>query len=217
MTPRFHYMELLILELFRNKIIKMKYILKFSFLSLLLVFLCSKGQANKTISQSTISWKAYKALNADALSHFGTVQLKAGNIVTNSNNEIVGGNFIIDLSTIIADDMKGNKKMKLMLENHLKSDDFFDVKKFPTAFFKLTSVKPNNDKKYNYTFSGNLSIRNISKPISFPVSVTNNGNKTIVQSALFTFNRKDYGLNYNVFEDMILKNDVEMTVSFVAK
>ncbi|MBS1550027.1 MAG: YceI family protein [Bacteroidetes bacterium] len=175
------------------------------------------GQANKKISNSTITWKAYKALNADALSHYGTVQLKAGNIVTNANNEIINGNFIIDLNTILADDMKGNKKMKLMLENHLKSDDFFDVKKFPTAFFKLTSVKPNADNKYNYTFSGTLSIRNISKPISFPVSVVNDGNITIVNSALFTFNRKDYDLNYNVFEDMILKNDVEMTVKFIAK
>ena len=175
------------------------------------------AQTNKKVSNSNVSWKAYKALNTDAMSHYGTVELKAGNIITNSNNEIVNGNFIIDLTTILADDMKGNKKMKLMLENHLKSDDFFDVKKFPTAFFKLTSVKPNADKKYNYTFSGSLSIRNISKPISFPVTVTNDGNKTIITSALFTFNRKDYDLNYYVFEDMILKNDVEMTIKFTAK
>ena len=186
-------------------------------LSLLLISGLAFGQANKKVNDATITWKAYKALNADALSHYGTVKLKAGNIVTNKNNEIINGNFIIDLTTILADDMKGNKKMKLMLENHLKSDDFFDVKKFPTAFFKLTSVKPNNDKKFNYIFSGNLTIRNISKPISFPVSVVNDGNKTKVSSALFTFNRKDYDLNYNVFEDMILKNDVEMTVNFVAK
>ncbi|WP_187478200.1 YceI family protein [Amniculibacterium sp. G2-70] len=185
--------------------------------ALLLVSGLAFGQANKKIQNSTITWKAYKALNADAMSHWGTVKLKAGNIVTNSNNEIVGGNFIIDLSTILADDMKGNKKMKLMLENHLKSDDFFDVKNFPTAFFKLTTVKPNNDKKYNYIFSGNLTIRNVSKPISFPVFVSNDGNKTTVQSALFTFNRKDYDLNYNIFEDMILKNEVEMTVKFMAK
>lgn len=186
-------------------------------LSLLLISGLAFGQANKKVNDATITWKAYKALNADALSHYGTVKLKAGNIVTNKNNEIINGNFIIDLTTILADDMKGNKKMKLMLENHLKSDDFFDVKKFPTAFFKLTSVKPNTDKKYNYIFSGNLTIRNISKPISFPVSVVNDGNKTKVNSALFTFNRKDYDLNYNVFEDMILKNDVEMTVNFTAK
>lgn len=185
--------------------------------ALLLVSGLAFGQANKKIQNSTITWKAYKALNADAMSHWGTVKLKAGNIVTNSNNEIVGGNFIIDLSTILADDMKGNKKMKLMLENHLKSDDFFDVKNFPTAFFKLTTVKPNNDKKYNYIFSGNLTIRNVSKPISFPVFVSNDGNKTTVQSALFTFNRKDYDLNYNIFEDMILKNEVEMTVKFMTK
>ena len=185
--------------------------------ALLLISGLAFGQANKKIQNSTITWKEYKALNADAMSHWGTVKLKAGNIVTNSNNEIVGGNFIIDLSTILADDMKGNKKMKLMLENHLKSDDFFDVKNFPTAFFKLTTVKPNNDKKYNYIFSGNLTIRNVSKPISFPVFVSNDGNKTTVQSALFTFNRKDYDLNYNIFEDMILKNEVEMTVKFMAK
>ena len=186
-------------------------------LSLLFISGFTFAQNNKNVTDATVTWKAYKALNADAMSHFGTVKLKAGNIVTNVNNEIIGGNFIIDLNTILADDMKGNKKMKLMLENHLKSDDFFDVKKFPTAFFKLTSVKPSNDKKYNYIFVGNLSIRNISKPISFPVNVINNGNKTIVNSGLFTFNRKDYDLNYNVFEDMILKNDVEMTVKFTAK
>lgn len=170
---------------------------------------------NKKVTASNIRWKAYKALNADAFSHYGTIKLKSGNIVMNGN-DLAGGNFILDMNTIVADDMKNDKKMKLYLENHLKSEDFFDVKKYPTVFFKINSVKKKIG-KYNSQITGNLTIKNITKSISFPANVVVKGNAVEVTSAQFTFNRKDFGLNYDVFEDMIIKNDVEMNINFTAK
>lgn len=186
---------------------------KSAILFLLLSFL---GFAqSKKVTTSDIRWKAYKALNADAFSHYGTIKLKAGNIVMNGS-DLAGGNFILDMNSIVADDMKNDKKMKLYLEKHLKSDDFFDVKKYPTVFFKIVSVKKTTG-KYNSQITGNLTIKNTTKSITFPANVVQKGSAVEVNSAQFTFNRKDFGLNYDVFEDMIIKNDVEMNVKFTAK
>lgn len=175
-----------------------------------------QGQ-NKIVYSSEIKWKAYKVLKSNSLSHFGTLALKAGNIVLNTQNEMVSGNFIMDMDSLLADDMKGQDKMKLMLEKHLKSDDFFDVNNFPTVFFKITSVKKSNDRNFNSLVKGNLTIKNITKPIKFYANISQNGEVVNFVSNTFTFNRKDFGLQYNVFEDMVISNDVEMKVSFSAK
>lgn len=176
---------------------------------------CVFGQ-NKKVTSSRVEWKAYKVLNTNALSHDGTVKLKAGNVVL-KNGQVISGNFLLDMNSITADDMKSDKKMKLYLENHLKSDDFFYTEKYPTAFFKLNFIKPSSSKGYNSVVTGNLTIKNITKKISFPANIVVNNNSVAFNSAKFTFNRKDFGLNYNVFEDMVIKNDVEIKVTFTAK
>jgi len=48
--------------------------------------------------------------------------------------------------------------------NHLKSADFFDVEKYPTITFKSTSIKKTDKDKYR--LSGNLTIRDITKPVT---------------------------------------------------
>lgn len=185
-------------------------------IALLFVFFgCLVFGQNLKVNSSEIRWKAYKALNTDAFSHYGTIKLKAGNVVMSDGN-LVAGNFILDMASLVADDLKGDKKMKAYLENHLKSDDFFDVKNFPTAFFKITSVKKTSG-RYNSLITGNLTIKQTTKTISFPANVVQKGGAYEITSSQFTFNRKDFGLNYDVFEDMIIKNDVEMNVKFTAK
>lgn len=170
---------------------------------------------NKTITSSEIRWKGYKSLKAESLSHFGTIKLKSGNFLF-KNNEIAGGNFTMDMMTMDAEDLNDDKKMKKMFENHLKSDDFFDSAKFPTSTFQIKSVKKLNN-SYNYLLAGILTIKGISKNISFPVKVSESNNITTISSGMFTFNRKNFGLKYNIFEDMLISNDVEMSVKFVLK
>lgn len=173
------------------------------------------GQSLK-VKQSEIQWKAYKALNSNAFSHYGTVQLKAGDVTVNKSRQITGGNFIFDMKTIVADDMKGDRQ-KIYLENHLKSDDFFDVDNYPTVFFKIVSVKNQPGKGTNSIVTGNLTIRKTTKTISFPANITWEGNTLKFVSGDFSFNRQDFGLTYNVFEDMIIRDEVEMHVKFSAK
>lgn len=186
------------------------------FLILFGLFSMALFSQSKTIISSEIRWKAYKTLRAESLSHFGTVGLKSGNLLFNGN-DLAGGSFVLDMKSIDAADMNGDPKMKKMLENHLKSDDFFDTNKYPTASFQIKSIKKINDKGYNYQVTGPLIIRGVSKNISFPVKVTYANSIYTLTSAQFTFNRKNYGLKYNIFEDMLISNDVEINVIIKVK
>lgn len=170
----------------------------------------------KNVYSSEIRWKAYKTLKTEALSHYGTVLLKSGNLVFNGS-ELSGGSFIMDMTSIDAADMNNDPKMKKMLENHLKSDDFFDANKFPNATFQIKSVKKLNDKVYNYQINGSLTIKGISKNIAFPIQLIQNDSTIILTSKQFTFNRKDFGLKYNIFEDMLISNEVLMNLTLKAK
>lgn len=171
---------------------------------------------SKTILSSEIRWKAYKTLKAESLSHFGTVKLKSGNLMFNGS-ELTGGNFVIDMKTMDAEDMNDSPKQKKMLENHLKSDDFFDTSKFPTASFQIKSVKKIKNANYNYQVVGILTIKGISKNSSFPLKVSESNSVYTLSSGKFTFNRKNYGLRYNIFEDMLISNDVQMNITIKAK
>lgn len=181
-----------------------------------IAFAFSVFAQTKNIVSSEIRWKAYKTLKAESLSHFGTVKLKSGNLVF-SNGEVSGGSFVIDMNTMDAEDLNGDTKLKKMFENHLKSDDFFDVTKFPVSTFNIKSVKKLKSNSYNYQIHGVLMIKGISKNISFPVKASESNGLFTLSSAKFTFNRKDFGLKYNIFEDMLISNEVEMNVNVAVK
>ena len=62
-------------------------------------------------------------------SHYGTVDYTG--VINLSNNQLVGGELIMDMKTINSEDLEGEWKEKL--NNHLKNADFFNVDTFPTA------------------------------------------------------------------------------------
>ena len=51
-------------------------------------------------------------------------------------------------------------------DNHLKTDAFFDVAKFPTLTFNSTSVSPAGTANH-YKLSGNLTLHGVTKPVTF--------------------------------------------------
>ncbi|WGL60238.1 YceI family protein [Pigmentibacter sp. JX0631] len=83
-------------------------------------------------------------------------------------------------------------------DDHLKSPDFFDAKKFPVMTFKSTGAKKTGDKTFELT--GDMTIKGTSKPVTF--KVTHNGqikDKTKVLQAfkaVAEINRKDFGVNF---------------------
>lgn len=77
--------------------------------------------------------------------------------------------------------------------SHLKSKDFFDVAVYPTATFTLTEIVDGKA-------SGSMTIRGITKAISFPVSYSD---ATNTYSAKFTLNMKDFGINQTFANEVV--------------
>ncbi|KIA88733.1 YceI family protein [Kaistella jeonii] len=190
----------------------MKKLLPFIFLFFTIILFAQ----TKNVTSSEIRWKGYKTLKAEALSHNGTLKLKSGNLLV-KGSEIAGGNFVMDMTSMDSEDLNGNPKLKKMFENHLKSDDFFDAAKYPVSTYQIKSVRKLNGGVFNYQINGVLTIKGISKNVNFPAKVSQINDEIKLTSARFTFNRKSFGLNYNIFEDMLISNDVEMNISIVAK
>ncbi|MBI4947126.1 MAG: YceI family protein [Bacteroidetes bacterium] len=100
--------------------------------------------------------------------HNGTIMLSSGEVEV-TNGTIAGGKFDIDMATINDRDLQ-DPTYKAKLENHLKSEDWFDVKKFPKATFVITSVTPIKEAKdggYTHTVKGNLTLKEKTNAISF--------------------------------------------------
>lgn len=103
----------------------------------------------------------------------GNIGLKSGEMLLNGN-KVSGGTFVIDMNTITCSDIK-DEAYNGKFVGHLKADDFFGVEKHPTATFKITNVKPIANAaagKPNNTVTGELTIKGITKQISFPATIT---------------------------------------------
>lgn len=85
-------------------------------------------------------------------------------------------------------------------DGHLKSADFFDVENHPQIKFISTAF--NRKTEDEYILEGELTIRAVTKPVSFTVEYggTNKdpwGNEKAGFSLSGKINRKDWGLNWN--------------------
>ena len=93
------------------------------------------------------------------------------------------------------------------LTGHLKSPDFFDVKAHPKATFVSTEIKKGGEKGATHTVTGNLTIKGITKTISFPATVAVAGDTANVD-AEFAINRRDFSLNYAGMPNDLIRDDV---------
>ncbi|MEL6303838.1 MAG: YceI family protein [Bacteroidota bacterium] len=133
-------------------------------------------------SESTITWKAYKVTG----SHVGTISLKSGSLEFDGD-KLTGGEFVVDMSTINTTDLTGDYKNKL--DGHLNSDDFFAVASNPTSSMVFTKVESTGKNAYKVT--GDLTIKGITKPITFDVSIY--GSKA---TATLKVDRTKYDVKY---------------------
>ena len=58
-------------------------------------------------------------------------------------------------------------------DNHLRSDDFLNVSKFPTATFESTAIKTTGEKSADIT--GNLTLNGVTKPVVIKAKLTGEG------------------------------------------
>ena len=101
-----------------------------------------------------------------------------------------------------------------MRDNNLKGDEYFDAAKFPQISLVSTKVDKTNKTGDGYFyFTGNLTIKGITKPISFPFQAKAEGN-----GYLFTGNFQIDRTAFNVGDkNVVLGNIVSVTLSVMAK
>lgn len=157
--------------------------------------------------ESSVTWKAYKFTG----SHTGTVNLKEGSLVFD-NDKLTGGEFIVDMASLVDSDMEGGMKGKL--EGHLKSDDFFGVETHPTS--KLVFTKVTISGKNSYEVTGDLTIKGITKAVTFDLSIY--GSKA---TASLKVDRTNYDIKFrsgNFFEnlgDKTIYDEFDLVVDLV--
>jgi polyisoprenoid-binding protein YceI len=134
---------------------------------------------------TTIKWTGYHL--AKSYEHYGNIQVKSGSLEANKG-AITGGEIVIDMNSISSSDLEGGKKAKL--EGHLKSEDFFAVEKFPEATLVITGSESKGDNVY--TTTADLTIRGITKSISFDTTVTESSKSKIVASAIIMVPRTEF-------------------------
>ncbi|MBU8881934.1 lipid-binding protein [Flavobacteriaceae bacterium JJC] len=172
------------------------------------------GQSKKVVA-SDVHWWGYKIAKTEASSHDGTVNVKSGNIVM-KGNQVAGGSFVLDMTSINATDLSGEYQTKL--NGHLKNGDFFEVDKYPTATYTITSVKKNDDKIYNYIVNGNLTVKGKTNAVSFPAKISYSKGVVSLVSNKFSFDRQKFDVAYKAaMQDVLVKDDIDMLVKVTAK
>lgn len=102
------------------------------------------------------------------------------------------------------------------LTGHLKSPDFFDVAKYPSAAFTATEFTPKASDNSSHEIAGELELHGVKKAIRFPAKLTIDST-TASGQAEFTINRKDFGIVYPGKPDDLIKDDVLLKLNLVFK
>lgn len=169
-------------------------------------------------SASTIEWQGSKPTGE----HTGTINLTEGTFSAN-DSIIESGSFVIDMLSINVTDLEGEDKRDL--EAHLmgtvegKEGDFFNATKYPEATFEVTGITEENDQKM---LSGNLTIKEKTKNITFPINIERSGDDIQITSEEFTIDRTNWDVNFgsrSVFDglgDNFVSDDITLKINLKA-
>jgi len=171
---------------------------------------------------SKVMWEGSKP----AGSHNGMLSVSSGSVSVDGG-KVTGGSFVLDMTSIAVLDLEGDEKA--YLEAHLKgmsddnADDFFNVRKYPTAKFEITKLTglPNNPDATHLVY-GNLTMKDITKEVGFKAKVEATDTKVRVTSPKFTIDRTDWGIKYGsgkFFDDLkdkVISDDMSLQVNLVA-
>ncbi|MBC7523539.1 MAG: YceI family protein [Flavobacterium sp.] len=162
---------------------------------------------NKTLNfdtkTSSIKWTGYGEVGNYSLS--GSVNLKSGTF-TIVDDKIASGTIVIDLKSI-------NHSQSSLVE-HLKSKDFFEISKYPTATLKISKSKILKNNELEVT--GNLTIKKTTKPITLIMTLEGE-----TFSGKLMLDRTAFGVQYgskSFFDnlgDQAIKNEFDLEFKLV--
>lgn len=161
---------------------------------------------------SNIDWKGYKIFKSESTSHFGTMKFTEGEIGI-KDNQIVSGKFIANTTSLANVDLANNPEASKQLDNHLKSADFFDVEKYPTATFEISKVTPSEQGDYNSILEGNLTIKGITKAISLNANIKIDAKQVSIATEQTDIDRSLFGIEFqSPIENGVIKNEITLQI-----
>ena len=158
----------------------------FTILFLVSFFINAQNLHLKT-DKSTLKWTGKQITTK---THFGSLKFKSGNIIF-ENGIISSGKFLVDMTSLLVEDLQGNYKQKL--EGHLKSDDFFSVEKFNESSLTILSSSKNDS---GLDVNGNLTIKGITLPIKFKLEDLEMDQEEVRWKGVLTFDRSKYNVRF---------------------
>lgn len=142
--------------------------------------------------KSKVLWYGYYLFSFGE--HYGSIDLSKGELIV-KGNEVVGGEFEIDMNSIVNIDMGEDGKG---LSEHLKGDDFFAVHQFPKAQFKIEKIKKLDDVRAgdpDVEVTGLLTLKGITLPITFPAVIQITESEVLAKGKL-KFDRTKWNVRY---------------------
>lgn len=156
------------------------------------------------INKSKIKWLGTKVTGK----HFGEIGIKSAKLRT-SGDRIKSGEVIVDVNKIDVTDLSGEWKDKFI--THMKSADFFEVEKFPTAKFVIT-------KDTGKALHGKLTIKGKTHPVK--MAYTREGS---MYKGELKFDRTKYDMVYGSGDffknlgDKMIHNEVKLDFEIAVK
>lgn len=177
----------------------------------------SQEKVTKLIADPTranIEWTGKKLTGE----HYGEIKLSSGEL-TLIDGKLAEGKFDMDMTSISCTDISDAKSNKRLVD-HLKSEDFFSVNRYPRSQFVITSVKSKSSTEYDVT--GDLTIKGNTHPVSFPVKLSKTDNEWHGEGTI-TFDRSKYDVKfgsqsfYENLGDKLVYDDVDITITLILK
>lgn len=162
---------------------------------------------------STIDWVGSKPTGQ----HSGIMKIKDGELKL-EGDQLVGGKFTLDMVSIEVTDLEGEEKGKL--EGHLKTGDFFEVEKFPTALFEITKVEAvEGQENATHNITGNLTMKDQTKSVTLPAKVSYQDGTLKAETPQFKIDRTEWGIVYKSSKvgDMAINDNMGIQINLTAQ
>lgn len=163
---------------------------------------------------SHVAWRA---------SHLAGMQPRWGRafikeaLVKVDNGKVVNAKIVMDMNNFTVENFGDDTETTQKLLGHLQSNDFFKIAEFPTSIFEMSSMEAATG-DFNSKITGNLTILNTTKSISFLANVEVSDSEISIKSEDFVVDRKDWGLTYNtegtvgVPKDYLIADEIGFTI-----
>lgn len=178
------------------------------------------GSYRLDAAASVLEWTGRNINNR----HYGRIPFIDGELVIDGG-ELRRGKIVLDMTGISNLDLKDDT-YRQMLVSHLKSDDFFDVARYPTATIAIIGWKTINGTTPgtpDHVITGALTIKEVTRELSFPAIITPQEDGSLKAQAVIELDRTAWGINYGsgrLFEKlgMHLVNDrIDIELFIVAR